>query len=96
MQYTHAAIHTVHTYVPGLHGMTVAGGAHVRASYAINTDWHRAVCATPATVAVAAALQTVTFATAVVQLSDTCQEAGILAHEVIIWALRNICNGQSF
>jgi hypothetical protein len=63
--------------------------AHIRAADGVNTDWHRAVSATPAQVAIAGALVAVTPATAVVQLPQARQDARVLAHIHLIWTLEH-------
>jgi hypothetical protein len=65
--------------------------AHIRATDGMKADWHRAVRATPAQVAVAGALKAVAPATAVVQLPHARQQARVLAHVHIIWTLVRAC-----
>jgi hypothetical protein len=64
---------------------------HIRAAGSRHTDWHRAVSATPAQVAVTGALVAVSPATAVVQLSQAHQQAWIPAQVNIVRTLVQAC-----
>ena len=68
-----------------------AGRAYICASYVAYTSRHGAVCTAPATVAIAVTLQAVSLAAAVVEIPQTRQEARVVAHEVCVWALIDVC-----
>jgi hypothetical protein len=70
-------------------------GTHVCAAYRSDARRHRAVGATKATVAVAAAHQAVALATAVIQRPQTCEQARVFAHEVTVWTIIHSCKGSS-
>jgi hypothetical protein len=65
--------------------------AHIRAAGSRRTDWHRAVSATPAQVAVTGAPVAVSSATAVVQLPQAHQQARVLAQVNIVRTLVQAC-----
>jgi chorismate mutase len=65
--------------------------AHISAAGSRNTDWHRAVSATPAQVAVTGALEAVAPATAVVQLPQAHQQARVLAQVNVVRAVVQAC-----